>query len=164
MLKRLYGGSLQYRKLERPLSTTKAVHLTIRSKACKNGISLRSETSAINKHIFTFSESFGLKVYKHAINSNHIHLVIRIKDRRQYNGFIRALTGTIALKFKMKCKTTNFWDLRPFTRLVNWGRDFQRVCNYITKNFKEAVGYLPYSPRSNIYTFLDQFVMTNNTT
>lgn len=163
--RKYYGGSLNYRKVKRPLNTNKAIHLTMRSDVCTKGVSLRKHTAGINKYIFKFSERFGVRVYKHSINSNHVHLVMRVKDRGQYIEFIRALSGAIALKMKLQYKIAQqFWQERPFTRLVSWGRDFQTVCKYIMKNFKETVGFVDYTPRMNRYTVIDRLAEKCNST
>lgn len=157
--RKYYGGSLCYRKVERPLDPNKAVHVTMRSVVCTKGITLRKHTAGINKYILKFSEKFAVRVYKHSVNSNHIHIVMRVKDRKQFVDFIRALSGSIALKMKLKYNIVqDFWQERPFTRLVSWGRDFQNVCKYIFKNFKETVGFINYTPRTNRYTVIEKLV------
>ena len=40
-----------------------------------------------------------------------------------------------------------FWDARPFTRIVEWGRDFKNFGFYILQNTLEATGFMPYQPR-----------------
>lgn len=35
-------------------------------------------------------------------------------------------------------KLARFWEARPFTRLIAWGRDFQYVKNYMEKNKNQA--------------------------
>ena len=44
-------------------------------------------------------------------------------------------------------RSERFWDARPFTRIVEWGRDFNRVSDYLLQNSLEAIGFIPYRPR-----------------
>ena len=46
--------------------------------------------------ITRFAKKFGVKIYQKAIQTNHIHLLLRITDRTLYKAFIRALSGKIA--------------------------------------------------------------------
>lgn len=46
-----------------------------------------------------------------------------------------------------KGKEQQFWQMRPFTRLLYWGRDFQTACQYVTQNTLEALGFIKYKPR-----------------
>ncbi|MBL7714035.1 MAG: transposase [Bdellovibrionales bacterium] len=45
-------------------------------------------------------------------------------------------------------KPARFWDARPFTRIIEWGRDYRRVCAYLMQNTLEALGFVPYRPRN----------------
>ena len=44
-----------------------------------------------------------------------------------------------------------FWEFRPFSRIVNWGRDFKNCVQYLTQNVLEATGFTPFRPRKNYY-------------
>lgn len=37
--------------------------------------------------------------------------------------------------------STRFWDARPFSRVVTWGKDYAQVKNYLCLNRIEAVGF-----------------------
>jgi hypothetical protein len=43
------------------------------------------------------------------------------------------------------------WSKRPFTRIVEWGRDFRGVLEYLTQNTLEALGFIPYQSRKSRY-------------
>ena len=45
-----------------------------------------------------------------------------------------------------------FWEFRPFSRIVNWGRDFKTCVQYLKKNVLEALGFVPYKPRKDYYS------------
>lgn len=44
-----------------------------------------------------------------------------------------------------------FFNFRPFSRILHWGLDFKRCCNYVTRNTLEALGFTPYTPRKDFY-------------
>ena len=47
---------------------------------------------------------------------------------------------------KIKTKADRFWTLRPFTRVVYWGRDERSMLAYTETNQLEAIGFIPYTP------------------
>ncbi len=108
------------RKSQRTLSSKAPIHLVLRSDNAKG-------------------------VYSHAINWNHIHFVIRIFHRRNYNCWIRDLTGQIVQCISAKTKTHlyDFFTVRPYTRLINWGREFKTVMKYQILNKMEVFGLRP---------------------
>jgi REP element-mobilizing transposase RayT len=138
-----FGGELLQgkRKSMRPLSSKHPHHLILKStEALKNG-GFFLHRKELEKEIARAAEKWGIKIHQQAICGNHLHFILRFCDRSAYRAFIRHLTGVIARKLKIK------WDHRPFTRIVNWGKDFQKACRYVHQNFKESVGLIPYEPR-----------------
>ena len=45
-----------------------------------------------------------------------------------------------------------FWQFRPFSRIVNWGKDFKCCVSYLKQNILEAFGFVNYKFRINYYT------------
>jgi REP element-mobilizing transposase RayT len=137
-----FGGELlrQKRKSRRPLSTKLAMHLVLGADITKSG-SLLKHRDAIDKCFANFATKFDVRIYKKSLVSNHIHVIALFSSRHSYIKFIRALTGALALKLKIK------WRLRPWTRLIKWGRAFQSVIKYVVQNHNEAVGLIAYQPR-----------------
>ena len=84
----------------------------------------------------------GVRIYKFNINFDHIHLLIKLRDRRSYFRFIRAVTGLISRKLGR-----GLWKLRPFTPVAHWGRAFRTLKKYIQQNELEVNGLIPYQPR-----------------
>jgi putative transposase len=170
---RFFGGQLLdgCRRGQRPLSSKEPIHLVMRSLWAVGRYSLlrRENKLAIEKLITLFAHRFGVKIYRRAISGNHIHLVMRPLARRAYNGFIRALSGKIASQvmqgksfkeFKIQLrgdgvqaplepsgKGQQFWQFRPFSRVMFWGRDFKQGCEYVVRNTMEALGFTPYTER-----------------
>ncbi|MEK6555766.1 MAG: hypothetical protein AABZ31_11025, partial [Bdellovibrionota bacterium] len=44
------------------------------------------------------------------------------------------------------------WHLRPWTRLLKWGRDLNIALKYVLQNHLEAIGEIPYQVRRAIKT------------
>lgn len=96
----------------------------------------------------------GIRVYDFANVGNHLHIVIRVPSRRAYKSYVRALGGLIARqvlgaergKPQLGQRTpgsdviSRFWDARPYTRIVTWGRDYAQLKSYVELNRMEAAG------------------------
>lgn len=134
---KVFGGELQKgrRKAARPLSTRHALHIVLRAKThC-----LRKQESRILKCIDQRACKWGLRIYKVAVVSNHLHLCLKIPSRADYRHFIQAITGTIAKRLGSK-----IWLYRPWSRIIEWGRDFENCKAYVHKNWLEAHGLIKY--------------------
>lgn len=137
--KLVFGGELLKgkRKSKRPLSSKVPLHIVLRA----NQSTLYRNRKSVQNFWDKFARQFGIVTYELAICSNHVHAVARIQSQRQYNRFIQSFSGAVAKTLKLK------WVLRPFTRLVTWGKDFKKVCAYVILNMKEAEGVVAYRPR-----------------
>jgi hypothetical protein len=142
--KNSFGGGLLVgkRKTKRPLSTKKPIHLILKS--MHKGVFVPGNQS-LEKLIFSQAKKFNIQIYEFALNWSHIHLVIRLKNQNDYHKFIRSMTSIIAQKIKMKyCATGRHYEktfeLRPFTRILSWGRDFKNTIHYQVLNQLEARG------------------------
>jgi putative transposase len=133
-----FGGDLNLnkRKSRRPLDVNKPLHLVLRA-AVSKPVFLHRE-HMLDKMISRFAKKFGIKIFESSVNANHLHLLISLKHRELYKKFVAAMTGRIAQVLKIK------WSYRPYTRIIEWGRDFKNVCDYVVKNQKEAWGLISY--------------------
>lgn len=134
-----FGGSLLKgkRKSRRPISSKKPMHLILKSQQAKGRFAFNPSNRKIEKLIYRMAHRFGVKLYSVALNWSHAHLVIRVRERKSYNRFIRALTGAMVLLLKA---AKGFFDLRPYTKIATWGRQFRRLMIYSDKNQIEAAG------------------------
>lgn len=188
---KFHGGALLYkkRKVLRPLSSKDSIHFVLRSQWAMGSDSflVTRNRKAIEQIINRFSKKFGVRIYRQAINSNHIHLLLRITNRILYRAFIKASSGKIAshvmghqsfklfskarTKLKKELKnqipmkqmpeagdgskaqqlSQSFWQFRPFSRVVHWGKDFKTCVKYLKQNILEALGFVAYTPRKNYY-------------
>lgn len=129
------------RKTARVLDSRKPIHLVLKS---DKKIQLYSHRRQLRQLLFRFAKKFGVKVYKESVQKDHWHFCIKITHRTLYRSFIRALTGTIALKHGK-----GLWIQRPFNRIVSWGRDFLNLQDYILLNDCEVAGIVPYAIRKS---------------
>ncbi len=134
-----HGGThaLGKRKTFRPLATRKPIHLVLISKK-----KLYRHSSLIAFQLFKQGELAGVKIFQQAVAADHVHLVIGIPSRDAYKAFARALTGILARSLGKK-----LWALLPFTRVANWGRDYENLRAYLLQNRVEAGGWVPYKAR-----------------
>lgn len=134
-----FGGALLKgkRKSKRPISTRKPMHLVLQSEKAKGRFALAPSDQRLKMLAVKMAKRFGVKLYTCALNWSHAHLVIRVASRRQYNSFIRALTGAMVLKLKA---TKGLFTVRPFSKIGSWGRQLKNWLNYAEKNELQAWG------------------------
>ena len=161
--KKPFGGELlkSNPKCQRPLSFKQSMHLVLRSSKATGKYSFLhiSRVRQIKALVQKQASVSEVKILRYANAGNHLHLLVQPSNRIGYRKFIRAITGLIArtvlktergigLRGQDRLKNTNkFWDKRPFTRIVAWGREFTRVSRYLIQNILEAEGLIPYRPR-----------------
>jgi hypothetical protein len=142
-------------KSKRPISIKRSSHLVMRSLLAKGSLSFLRHDEEIRSTINTQAKKFGVKVYRLANGGNHLHMVILPRSRAAFNSFIRSISGLIARKVlkaeRGDPKNLKFWEKRPFTRIVEWGRDYKKVCSYLLQNTLEALGFVEYQPRKTRY-------------
>ncbi|MBC7458243.1 MAG: transposase [Bdellovibrionaceae bacterium] len=177
--KRFFGGALLVgrRKTPRPINTKEALHFVLRSQFAhgKNSFRALKNNRGIASILKKASAKYGIRIYRQAIQSNHIHLVIRVPSRHAYKCFIAVVSGKIAslvmnfMSFKNFVKDLSirgtgegykaphngqaFWEYRPFSRLLYWGKDYKKALGYLLKNTLEAVGFIKYEPREKNYVY-----------
>ncbi len=151
----VHGGeySVGKRKKARPLNTRKPIHLTLRSSFAAGKYSFRTKKNEafISKLITSLSRKWGIRLYKHSINSNHLHFSLKALTRRGFQNFLRVLSAQVAT-FVFGAKKGNpfgkrFFDLPAFTRIAEWGKPFKTLTDYVVQNILEASGLLRYQPR-----------------
>lgn len=127
-----FGGSLLSgkRKTARPLDSTKPIHTILKA---TNSLLLLKNRVEVEHILVKYAKKFALKIYDCGIHADHIHLSLKIPNRRLYLRWIRSVTSVLVLRFKgLK------WKLRPYTRVAAWGRAFRTLKNYICKNREEG--------------------------
>ncbi len=153
--KPIHGGeyAIGKRKTRRPVVTKRPMHLVMRSSLATGSRSFlqRMHVRFIQNLVQTLSQANEIRIYEFSINGNHLHFLLQAKSIAGFQRFVRVLTGQIAMKVgggkKGHPSEESFWDLPPFTRIVEWGRAFQIARQYVVQNTLEVLGLIPYQPR-----------------
>ena len=171
-----HGGShsINRRRRKRVLSTKQALHVTLRSEFAKDSRSLTKHKKHIDFVLQKAAGLFAIRVYEKAICGNHLHLLIRGKNRAQIQNFFRVVAGHIAQEIlrqfpittterqkaaggaptkKKGCKKNQrkFWQLLIYSRIVSWGKQFKTVARYIVQNTLETLNIIAYQQRKTRY-------------
>lgn len=140
--KKEFGGTYLkkgQRKVARVLDSRRPTHLVLKS---KKSISLFKNKHILREILRKQAKTFGVKVYSNSIQKDHWHLVVKITNRYLYRGFIRSLTGIIARQLGK-----GLWRLCPYSRIVEWGKDYLNVIDYLLLNECEVLEIVPYAIR-----------------
>lgn len=142
-----HGGNLRVgkRKIARPFDSKRPVHLILKSKRAigRNSMLCRNHCKSIESLIYKYSRAFDVKILSHSNVGNHLHLVLKAKNKTGFKNFLRTVAGRIAiiiLNAKKGFSKGRFWDAPIFTRVMNWGKDYIDTQIYITKNLFEGEG------------------------
>lgn len=129
------------------------MHLVLKSSRAVGKLSLHRESRFIEALIQQAGKRFGIRLYEFSNNGNHLHLLLRAETREGFKSFLRSISGAIARRMtgakKGKPLSSSFWDNIPFTRIVEWGRDFKNAQSYVIQNLLEALNLIPYQPRKH---------------
>jgi len=145
---RSFGGDLQKgkRKTFRPIDPKASIHLVLKSTRARGEWSLlnRRHKIRIQDLLLTLSRANGIKIYQYVNVGNHLHILLKTRDRRGFQKFLRVFSGRVAMLVTHARKGKpqgKFWDELAFTRIVQWGIDFKRITRYFLKNEIESIGY-----------------------
>ena len=146
------------RKTKRPFDPKQALHVVLRSSKAHGRLSMLNPRHAnhIRALMDRLKTRWQISVYRYANVGNHLHLLLRAKSRADWQGFIRELSGGIAMIVTGAKKNNalprskygdvpesaqrGFWDHLVFTRIVSFGKDFKTVARYVLTNLWEATG------------------------
>ena len=147
---KIFGGEtlIGKRKTARPLSDKKTIHLILKS----NSVKVFTPTNkSLKRLIYNLAEKYSIKIYELALNHNHIHFVLRLKNKELYKFFIRELTSKMALAIRKKLPhVKTILSLRPYSRILEWGKDFENVVDYIILNIEESMGWIHRKKKFNL--------------
>jgi REP element-mobilizing transposase RayT len=157
-----FGGGLRctHPTKARPFSKKCDIHVVIKSSYAKGELSFLKAYN--RKEIQVIIEKYAKRFYitlKRSVNvGNHIHLLIHAQTAEMLRRFLRAITAMIARHVTRSKKGNpsnyeSFWDARPFTRLVNWGKAYETILHYLSLNSLEAIGFTKVMAREYLKTF-----------
>lgn len=175
-----HGGELRKKQAGRgyrPLSSREPIHavfkverLRLRHKSLRTPQNFKLVLKIIQK----YSQDFTVKIEQLSIQNDHVHLLIRSPQRKQFHYFFRVVAGQIAQIFAkegllsalgmgknptektrggnkvthtlkpVNGRKNGLWKHRPFTRVVRGWKAYQVVRDYIQLNEKEARGEIRY--------------------
>lgn len=140
-----FGGGLRKgkRKLARPVSVKKSMHVTLRA-SCATGkwsMLMGENPKKIEAILRKFGKRYGVLIERDVNVGNHLHLLVRASSRRGFQAFLRAVAGNIAMVVTgaKKGLPRAFWDALAFSRFVEWGKDRTGVLRYFAKNILESL-------------------------
>ena len=143
-------------KVPRPIALKRTMHVVLKSSLARGDRSFlhRDNSKAIQRIINSHAVTCGVKIYRFANSGNHLHLLVRVFSRVSFRRFIRATTGLIARYILKKergsksessenseAKRQGFWDARPYSRIVEWGKDYLATSRYVGRNVVDAFGF-----------------------
>jgi len=143
--KDVFGGSLltSNPKVRRPLDSKLPTHVVLR--ATKSTMRKPQNFLKVNQAINNACRKHGVRLYEYANVGNHLHLLIKLRSRASWAGFIREITGRIAQLTETK------WLHRPFTRIVRgWKKAYQISREYVRLNVLEANGFISRAETKNL--------------
>jgi len=140
-----HGGSVRrgQRKVERPVSTRRPMHVVLSSRRATGSWSLRRHQRAVREALSACVKRTGVKIYESANVGSHLHLLVRARRREAFQAFLRAFAGMVAQRVTGARRGRPvgggpFWSALAWSRIVSWGRDYWGVRHYIFRNQIEA--------------------------
>jgi REP element-mobilizing transposase RayT len=140
-----HGGDVRLgkRKLERPVSTRRPMHLTLHSSRAHGDWSLVRHRSRVFEALRVCARRTRVRVYDFANVGSHLHLLVRARRRDEFQAFLRSFAGTVArvvtgAKRGRPIRDGRFWSKLAWSRVVTWGREYWTVRRYIFYNQIEA--------------------------
>ena len=123
------------------------MHLVLKSSKAKGEWSFVRHELEIRGILEKFARRNHIQILSAAYVANHIHLHIRVRSRQYFRAFIRSVTAAIMMRvtgfsrWKRAPEGFQFWDQRPFSRIVSSWKEFLNLKSYIEVNQWEGMGY-----------------------
>lgn len=141
-----HGGrlSIGHRKLERPFSAKKWMHLVLKSDRANGKLSFKSATnqSFIRTLVYDKGARFGVEVADFVNMGNHLHIKVKSGSRLQFQKFLKSITGRIARYVtgaRRGKKFGRFWQGLAYTRVLMSGLEEIRLGRYFSANRLESI-------------------------
>jgi REP element-mobilizing transposase RayT len=136
-----HGGDVRRvrRKMERPVSTRRAMHVTPHSDRAYGDWSLRRHQREVRETLAACARRSGVRVYDFANVGSHLHLLVRVRRRAELQSILRSFAGLVARRVtgagrNKPLRGGRFWSALAWSRIVSWGREYSMVRNYIYRN------------------------------
>ena len=134
-----HGGAVRRgrRKLERPVSVRRPMHVVMTSQRARGPWSLRKHERAVREALRAMARRFGIRVYDFANVGTHLHLLVRARHREAFQAFLRSFAGVVARRVtgaRRGQPSGRFFSGLAWSRVVAWGRDYLGVRHYVFRN------------------------------
>jgi hypothetical protein len=134
-----HGGDVRkgQRKLERPVSTRRPMHVVLTSHRAEGPWAMRRHDRAIRDAMRAMARRFDVRIYDYANVGMHLHLVVRARRREGFQGFLRSFPGIVARRItgaRRGRPAGPFFSRLAWTRIVSWGRDYAGLRHYVFRN------------------------------
>jgi len=140
-----HGGDFRRnrRKLERPVSVRRPMHVVLWSERARGGWSMKKHHTEIREALRACVLRSGVRVYDFANVGSHLHLLVRARRRDAFQRFLRTFAGIVArivtgARRGQPLRGGPFWSGLAWSRVVAWGRDYWGLRHYIFRNRIEA--------------------------
>jgi len=137
-------------KKSRPFRAKLPLHVVMKSSKAVGERSLLRFNQDVERILDIQAKRHHVQIHGAANAGNHLHLVIQAVSPEYLAAFLKSIAGRIAQMIEGKAKEqsreafhSKFWDSRPYSRIVSWGREFKNVCRYIGINSTEIALGLP---------------------
>lgn len=114
------------RKTTRAISTRHFNHVVLKARKP----TLRRHAPLVRSLIRETQLRFGIKLRALAVMPDHVHLIVQVGTREQFQNALRFLAGMIALKIARG----KLWMKRAWSRVVRSGRDQWNAEMYVWRN------------------------------
>ena len=140
-----YGGSKVQgsRKIKRPFSPKKFLHLVFRSDLASKGFSMINNRAKIELELYALAFKYEINLKEYTNAGNHLHLLVKAPCRKHLQNFLKSFARRVSCLMVGPGK--KFWTSLVYSRIVEWGRDVQNVSYYFIRNFLETEKQIPYS-------------------
>jgi len=100
---------------KRILSYKESMHLVLRLRQ-NLPYFFEPKDKVLRAHILQIAKKYQIRVYHVILNHTHMHAAILLPDRESYVGFIRELTGFLAMYFTEPFKKLGFEFIKNISK------------------------------------------------
>jgi REP element-mobilizing transposase RayT len=113
------------------------MHVVLSVRKAEGAWSLRRHDRAVRDVMRSMARRFGVRIYDFANVGSHLHLLVRVRRREAFRGFLRSFAGIVARRVtgaRRGRRVGRFFSSLAWSRVVSWGRDYLGVRHYIFRN------------------------------
>lgn len=143
-----HGGVIRNsRKRRRPVGVRSSMHLVLKSSKARGKWRFNNYENDIEEILQKFARKNHIQLLTIATAGNHLHLHIKVRGRIYFRAFIRAISSAIMMKitgfsrWNPSPRGFQFWDQRPFSRIISTWSEFLNLNAYIEINQWEGLGF-----------------------